>query len=76
MASADSCNISFSYKSTQDLPSLLNFAWGSVLAVLLIYNIQSKGEEKELGVIITGSLKRKVAKEQLKKEKGQNEISR
>lgn len=69
MASTNSCNISFSYKGTQDLPSLLNFAWGSELAVLLVYNIQSQGKEERLGVIKSRYLKRKVGKEPLKKEK-------
>lgn len=69
MASTDSCNISFSYKSTQDLQSLLNFAWGSELAVLLVHNSQSQGKEERLGVIKSRYLKRKVGKEPPKKEK-------
>lgn len=67
-ASADTCNVSLSYKSTQDLPSLLNFAWGSVLPVLLVYNVQLKGKEKRLGVITPGYLKRKEATELLENE--------
>lgn len=50
MASAESCNISFSYKSTQDLVSLFNFAWGFVLAVLHVYNIQSERKKKKRGI--------------------------
>lgn len=72
MASAESCNISFSYKSTQDLVSLFNFAWGFVLAVLHVYNIQSKKKKKEgLSVSKSGYLKRKVGQEPVVKEKGQ-----